>query len=192
MANDWQKFANLRLLYGAMFAQSGHKLIFMGGEFAQWAEWNHERSLDWHLTEHEPHYGMQKWVADLNFAYRSEPALHELNCDPAGFEWIDANDSQQSVLAFLRKSRGAEEMILAIFNFTSVPRTDYRVGVPRGGFWKELLNSDASAYWGGGMGNFGGADAQNIPSHGRPFSLRVTLPPLSILFLKHENAKIYP
>jgi len=190
--NDWQKFANLRLLYGAMFAQSGHKLIFMGGEFAQWAEWNHERSLDWHLTEHEPHYGMQKWVADLNFAYRSEPALHELNCDPAGFEWIDANDSQQSVLAFLRKSRGAEEMILAIFNFTSVPRTDYRVGVPRGGFWKELLNSDASAYWGGGMGNFGGADAQNIPSHGRPFSLRVTLPPLSILFLKHENAKIYP
>ena len=185
--DDWQKFANLRLLYGSMFAQPGQKLIFMGGEFAQWAEWNHDRSLDWHLTQHAPHSGMQQWITDLNDVYRSEPALHELNCDPAGFEWIDANDSQQSVLAFVRKSQGAKDLVLAICNFTSVPRVDYRLGVPRGGFWKELLNSDARVYWGGGMGNLGGVSAEDIPSHARPCSLRVTLPPLSIVFFKHQG-----
>ena len=185
--DDWQKFANLRLLFGGMFAQPGQKLLFMGAEFAQWAEWDHDRSLDWHLAEHAPHSGMQQWVADLNNVYRSEPALHELNCDPAGFEWIDANDSQQSVLAFVRKSAGAKDLILAVCNFTSVPRVDYRVGVPRGGFWKELLNSDARAYWGSGMGNMGGVSSEDIPSHARPFSLSVTLPPLSILFFKHQG-----
>ncbi len=185
MAGDaWQKFANLRLLYGLMFATPGQKLIFMGGEFAQWREWNHDRSLDWHLTEHGPHSGMQNWVKDLNRFYRAEPALYELNCNPAGFEWIDANDSQQSVLAFLRKGSDGYGTILAVCNFTSVPRSDYRIGVPHGGFWKELLNSDAADYWGGGMGNLGGSDAEEISSHGRPYSLRVTLPPLAVVFFK--------
>ena len=185
MAGDaWQKFANLRLLYGTMFAQPGQKLLFMGGEFAQWNEWDHERSLDWHLTEHEPHSGMQNWVKDLNFLYRSEPALYELSCNSAGFEWIDANDSQQSVLAFLRKGAGADDIILVACNFTSVPRFNYRIGVPRDGFWKEMLNSDAAAYWGSGQGNLGGASAEPFAAHGRPYSIRVTLPPLSIVFFK--------
>ena len=185
MAGDaWQKFANLRLLFGMMFATPGQKLMFMGAEFAQWREWNHDRSLDWHLAEHGPHSGMQRWVKDLNHLYRAEPALYELNCNPAGFEWIDANDSQQSVLAFLRKGKDGDGIILAVCNFTSVPRSDYRIGVPHGGFWKEVLNSDAADYWGGGVGNLGGAEAEEVPSHGRPYSLRMTLPPLAIVFFK--------
>ena len=185
MAGDsWQKFANLRLLYGFMYAQPGQKLVFMGSEFAQWAEWNHDRSLDWHLAGHGPHEGMWKWVSDLNAFYRAEPALHELNCSPAGFEWIDANDSQQSVAAFLRKSEKPGETVLAVCNFTSVPRHGYRVGVPRGGFWKEMLNSDAVTYRGSGMGNMGGVPSEAVPTHGRPHSLLLTLPPLSIVFFK--------
>ena len=185
MAGDaWQKFANLRLLFGMMFATPGQKLIFMGGEFAQWREWNHDRSLDWHLTEHAPHSGMQNWVKDLNQLYRSEPALYELSCNPAGFEWIDANDSQQSVLAFMRKASDGYGTILAVCNFTSVPRSGYRIGVPHGGFWKEVLNSDAADYWGGGMGNLGGADAEEVSSHGRQYSIKATLPPLAIVFFK--------
>ena len=185
MAGDvWQKFANLRLLYGGMFAAPGQKLLFMGGEFAQWREWDHDRSLDWHLAGYGPHAGMQKWVKDLNHLYRAEPALYEQNCNPAGFEWVDANDSQQSVLAFLRKGRDANAMVLAVCNFTSVPRSDYRIGVPHGGFWREILNSDAADYGGGGLGNLGGVNAEEFSSHGRPYSLRMTLPPLSIVFFK--------
>jgi 1,4-alpha-glucan branching enzyme len=184
--DDWQKFANLRLLYGYMFAQPGHKLLFMGGEFAQWKEWNHERSLDWHEAGFAPHAGMQAWLRDLNALYRSEPAMHELNCSPQGFEWVDANDSQQSVAAVLRKNGRKEDTILAVANFTPVPRLGYRVGVPSGGFWKELLNSDAAAYWGGGMGNFGGVEASLEPAHGKQRSLCITLPPLSILFFKRS------
>lgn len=181
--DDWQKFANLRLLYGAMFSQPGQKLMFMGGEFAQWKEWNHEASLDWDVTEHLPHRGMQQWVKDLNLLYRMEPALYELNCSPAGFEWIDANDSEQSVTAFLRRDASGRP-VLAVCNFTPLPRVGYRVGVPEGGSWKELLNSDAPAYWGSGMGNLGGVEAQPVAAHGRPQSLSITLPPLSILFFK--------
>ena len=184
--NDWEKFANLRLLFGGMFAQPGQKLVFMGGEFGQWKEWNHDASLDWDQTEHAPHYGMQNWVRDLNRLYRSEPAMHELNCSNTGFEWIDANDSQQSTLAFLRKGQSDGDTILAVCNFTPIARLNYRVGVPRGGYWKELLNSDAPDYWGGGMGNLGGTEAQGVPCHGRPNSLEITLPPLSILFFKPE------
>lgn len=185
MAGDaGQKFANLRLLYGGMFAAPGQKLLFMGGEFAQWREWDHDRSLDWHLAGYGPHAGMRKWVKDLNNLYRSEPALYELNCNPAGFEWVDANDSQQSVLAFLRKGRGSNATVLAVCNFTTVPRSDYRIGVPSGGFWREILNSDAADYWGGGLGNLGGVNAEEFSSHGRPYSIRVTLPPLSIVFFK--------
>lgn len=185
MAGDsWQKFANLRLLYGSMYAQPGQKLMFMGCEFAQWNEWNHDSSLDWHLAEHGPHEGMLKWVADLNAFYKAEPAMHELNCSSAGFEWVDANDSQQSVTAFLRHGEKPGETILAVCNYTSVPRHGYRVGVPRDGFWKEILNSDSAAYRGSGMGNMGGVPAEDAPSHGRPWSLLLTLPPLSITFFK--------
>ena len=181
--DDWQKFANLRLLFGAMYAQPGQKLLFMGGEFAQWKEWNHDRSLDWHEAEHGPHRGMQNWVRDLNLLYRLEPAMHELNCSGEGFEWIDANDSQQSTVALLRKGRDGS-CVLAVCNFTPVVRSDYRVGVPRGGWWKELLNSDSGDYWGSGLGNMGGVEAEEWGSHGRPWSLKLTLPPLSALFFK--------
>jgi 1,4-alpha-glucan branching enzyme len=183
--DDWQKFANLRLLYGAMYGQPGQKLMFMGCEFAQWQEWNHDSSLDWHHADHGPHRGMRQWVRDLNALYRREPALHELNCSPAGFEWVDANDSQQSVTAFLRKDSSGRP-VLAVCNFTPLARVDYRVGVPKDGFWKELLNSDAPDYWGSGIGNFGGVQAEQWQAHGKPYSLKITLPPLSILFFSPE------
>ncbi|HOI42672.1 MAG TPA: 1,4-alpha-glucan branching protein GlgB [Elusimicrobiales bacterium] len=184
--DDWQKFANLRLLYGWMFTQPGHKLLFMGGEFGQWKEWHHERSLDWHEAGFPPHSGMQAWLRDLNALYRSEPAMHELSCSPQGFEWIDANDSQQSVAAVMRKGAREEDAVIAVANFTPVPRYGYRVGVPAGGFWKELLNSDAPDYWGSGLGNLGGAEARREPAHGREWSLEITLPPLSVLFFKRS------
>jgi 1,4-alpha-glucan branching enzyme len=177
------KAANLRALYAHTWMWPGKKLLFMGGEFAQWKEWNHDASLDWHAAEHGPHKGMQNWVRDLNMLYRLEPALYELNCSSDGFEWIDANDSQQSTVALLRKDRSGGA-VLAICNFTPIARVDYLVGVPRGGFWKELLNSDSGDYWGSGLGNMGGVEATQEPSHGRPWSLRLTLPPLSALFFK--------
>jgi 1,4-alpha-glucan branching enzyme len=180
--DDWQKFANLRLLLGYMYAQPGKKLLFMGGEFGQWREWNHDESLDWHLLEHAPHQGVQRWLDDLNRLYRDEPAMHELDCDPEGFEWVDANDSPQSVLSFLRKRRSAGTRVLVVGNFTPVPRQNYRIGVPYRGVWKEILNSDAQEYGGSGQGNFGGVAAAPIPFHGRPYSITVTLPPLGIAF----------
>ncbi len=180
----WQKFANMRLLFAYMYAQPAKKLLFMGGEFGQWAEWSHDASLEWHLLEYESHRKLQQWVADLNRAYRNERALHELDCDPAGFEWIDGSDSQQSMLSFMRKSKNGAETIAAVFNFTPVPRLNYRVGVPRGGYWKEILNSDSHAYDGAGYGNLGGLDAHEIASHGRPWSVNLTVPPLGAVFLK--------
>ncbi|HEX7090057.1 MAG TPA: 1,4-alpha-glucan branching protein GlgB, partial [Longimicrobiales bacterium] len=183
----WQKFANLRALFGYMWAQAGKKLLFMGGEFGQWNEWNHEASLDWHLLQYETHQGVQRWVADLNRLYRSEPALHELDFQPAGFEWVDANDSESSVISFLRRGRSPDDVILVVCNFTPVVRYDYRVGVPRGGFWRELLNGDAKEYGGSGVGNLGGVEADAIPFHGRPFSVNLVLPPLAVIFLKPEG-----
>jgi 1,4-alpha-glucan branching enzyme len=180
--DDWQKFANLRLLLGYMYAQSGKKLLFMGGEIGQWGEWNHNRSLDWDLLKHHSHEGLRRWVEDLNKLYRSEPALH-LDTDPAGFEWIDGGDADNSVLSFLRKSASGETLLI-ICNFTPVPRENYRVGVPADGYWKELLNSDGREYRGSGMGNAGGVQAAPAPMHGRRYSLRLTLPPLTIEFLK--------
>ncbi|MGH9814224.1 MAG: 1,4-alpha-glucan branching protein GlgB, partial [Candidatus Acidiferrales bacterium] len=164
--DDWQKFANLRALFGYMYGQPGKKLLFMGGEFAQWNEWYHESSLDWHLLDFDPHRGVQRWVSDLNRLYRAEPALHELDCDPAGFEWVDANDAQQSVVSFLRRGRTTGDLFLVVCNFTPVPRSGYRLGVPRGGHWHELLNSDAELYGGGGWGNWGGLEAEPVASHG--------------------------
>ncbi|MGH7545418.1 MAG: 1,4-alpha-glucan branching protein GlgB [Gemmatimonadota bacterium] len=185
--DDWQKFANLRALLGYMYAQPGKKLLFMGGELGQWREWNHEDSLDWHLLEHPPHQGIQKWVQDLNTLYRDVPALHELDCDPEGFEWVDANDSPQSVISFMRKGRSRDAPVLVVANFTPVPRHNYRLGVPHAGTWKELLNSDAKDYGGSGQGNFGGVETAPFRYHGRPYSITLTLPPLGILFLAGEG-----
>jgi len=182
--DDWQKFANLRLLYGYMYAQPAKKLLFMGAEIAQRDEWNHDRSLDWHLLQYEPHGGVQRWVADLNRIYRDEPALHELDCEPSGFEWIDADDAEQSVLSFFRKGRSGATLILCVANFTPVPRRNYRVGVPRGGTWVEILNSDAAIYGGSGQGNLGRVEATPVPRHGRSHSLDLVLPSLGFVFLR--------
>jgi 1,4-alpha-glucan branching enzyme len=157
----------------------------MGSEFGQWAEWSHDESLEWHLLQHDSHRGIQKWISDLNRAYRAERALHELDCDPAGFEWIDGSDSEQSMVSFMRKSQGGDQIIACVFNFTPVPRHNYRVGVPRGGYWQEILNSDSESYGGTGFGNLGGAEAEQITSHGRPLSLNLIVPPLGVVFLKN-------
>ena len=182
--DPWQKFANLRLLLGYMYAQPGKKLLFMGGEFGQWREWTHDESLEWQLLQYPAHAELHKWVQDLNRLYRSEAALHELDSDPAGFEWIDCNDTEHSVISLVRKGRDVGDIILAVCNFTPVAHRHYRVGVPRPGFWREILNSDAREYGGGGHGNLGGTAAALIPHHGRPYSLSLTLPPLAVVFFK--------
>ena len=179
----WQRFANLRLLLAYMWAQPGKKLLFMGGEFGQWREWRHDESLDWHLLAEAPHEGVRRLVADLNSAYRREPALHRRDCEPSGFEWVDCADWQGSVVSFLRKGLDGEQLLVAC-NFTPVPRLAYRIGVPAGGVWSEVLNSDAAEYGGGGMGNLGAVQAQSVRAHGREFSLSLLLPPLAALFLK--------
>jgi 1,4-alpha-glucan branching enzyme len=179
-----QKLANLRLLYGFMLTQPGKKLLFMGAELAQWREWNHDGSLDWSLLDDPRHAGVCRWLEDLNRAYGTEPALHELDCAPEGFEWIDANDADHSVFSYLRKSKAEGETVLAVFNFTPVQREGYCLGVPAGGTWQELLNSDAECYGGGNRGNRGAVDAEPIPQHGRACSITLTLPPLSMLLLK--------
>ena len=184
--DDWQKFANLRLLFGYMFGEPGKKLIFMGGEFGQWDEWYHEKSLAWDLLEYPAHQGVQQWVQDLNRLYREEPAMHQLDFSGAGFEWIDFRDADSSVIAFLRKPAASDDLIMIAANFTPAPRTNYRFGVPRAGCWRELLNSDSKVYGGSGYGNFGGLDAVPIPSHGHNYSLSLVLPPLGIVFLKSE------
>jgi 1,4-alpha-glucan branching enzyme len=183
--DDWQKFANLRLLLGYMYAQPGKKLLFMGGEIGQWREWDHNRSLDWHLLQYDSHEGLLRWVTDINRIYRSEAALH-LDSDPAGYEWINGDDPDNSVISFLRKGSRTGEMLLIVCNFTPVPRLDYRVGAPHGGYWKEILNSDGKEYWGSGMGNSGGVQANSMPFHGWAGSLSLTLPPLAINIFKPE------
>jgi 1,4-alpha-glucan branching enzyme len=182
--DDWQKFANLRLLLGYMYAQPGKKLLFMGGEWGQWWEWHHDQSLDWHLTQYQRHAEVQRWVEDLNQVYTSEPALYELDFEPAGFEWVDAGDFEQGVISFLRKGKSAGDIILVVGNFTPVTRFNYRVGVPYGGLWKEMINSDAKEYGGSGQGNLGGVKATTTRFHGRPYSLNLTLPPLAVVFFK--------
>lgn len=185
--DDWQKIANLRLLLGYMYAQPGKKLLFMGGEFGQWNEWYHETSLDWHLLEYPLHTGLKGWVKDLNWLYRNQPALHAVDFDAMGFEWIDCNDAQHSVLSMIRKGRSTDDLMIIVCNFTPVPRINYRVGAPSGGFWKEVLNSDAAQYGGSGYGNMGGLEASPVPFHGRPYSLSLTLPPLAALFFTWEG-----
>ena len=184
--DEWQQFANLRAMYGLMFGFPGKKLLFMGSEFGQRAEWNHDRQLDWHILQYPFHAGVQKWVDDLNNAYRTEPALHEVDFHPTGFEWIDFQDEKGSTISFLRKSADGEQSIAVVCNFTPVPRTGYRIGVPEEGTYYEMLNSDSNFYGGSNLGNAGGLTAETIPHHGRAFSLSLTLPPLAVLFLKKK------
>jgi 1,4-alpha-glucan branching enzyme len=185
--DDWQKFANLRLLFGYMYAHPGKKLLFMGGEFGQWNEWYHEESLDWHLLEYSTHQGVQKWVQNLNHFYKSETAMHEDDFSYSGFEWIDFHDAESSVISFIRRGKKAKDEVVVVANLTPVPRLNYRVGVPRKGFWKEVLNSDAVTYGGSGHGNLGGIEATPIPSHGKFYSVSLVLPPLGVVFLKNET-----
>ena len=185
--DDWQKFANLRLLFAYMYAQPAKKLMFMGGEFGQWGEWNHDGSIDWHLLDLPLHSGVHRAVSDLNRLYRDLPALHELDCSPDGFEWLDANDSMQSVLTFIRQDRKFGQRVIAAFNFTPMVRYNYRIGAPLPGIWKEIFNSDAEDYGGSGQGNLGQLEAAPIHFHGRPQSLNVTLPPLGAVFFVHEE-----
>ncbi len=181
--DEWQQFANLRLLLGYMWSHVGKKLLFMGGEFGQRREWQHEESLEWHVLQYPFHAGVRQWMRDLNAFYKQTPAMYQRDFTPDGFEWVDCNDSENSTLAFLRKGHSPDDMVLVICNFTPVPRDNYRIGVPRGGQWRERLNSDARDYGGGGIGNFGVVDSAPLPCHGRNHSLTLRLPPLATLLL---------
>jgi len=181
--DEWQRFANLRLLLGYMWAHPGKKLLFMGCEFGQWREWNHDTSLDWHLLEHPVHAGAQAWLRDLNACYKTRPALFGRDFNQDGFEWVDCHDGAESIISFLRRGPHGE-MMLVVINATPVVRESYRVGVPVGGYWREVLNSDATAYAGSGQGNGGGVHAEDHAHHGRPSSLQLRLPPLGILFFE--------
>jgi len=182
----WQKFANLRVLYGYMFGMTGKKLLFMGNELGQWTEWNHDASLDWALEREPMHAGLQRWVADLNAAYRRLPALHELDCGDGGFEWIDCHDRDQSTLTFLRKSTGERDLVIVACNFTPVPRHGFRLGVPRVGTWRVVLNGDDRAYGGSGTALPERLSAQAMGAHGRSHSVTLTLPPLAAVLLRWE------
>ena len=184
--DDWRKRANLRLLFGYQWTQPGKKLLFMGGEVAQYAEWNHDATVEWSRLDDPGAEGVRRWLEDLNRTYRERPALHEGDCEPGGFEWVDANDSVQSTIAFLRRGRTAEDVALVVANFTPVPRSNHRVGVPSGGRWVELLNSDATLYGGSGQGNVGGTEATPVAFHGRQWSLNLVLPPLALLVFAPE------
>ena len=187
--DEWQKFAGLRVLYAYLFGMCGKKLLFMGAEIGQRQEWRHDGQLDWHVLQYEPHAGVLQLVGDLNRLYRGEPALHELDTEPGGFQWCDANDADASVYTFVRKPKTGQSRILCALNFTPVPRQGYRVGVPAPGYWKEILNTDAAVYWGGNIGNSGGVQAEAVPCHGQPYSLVLTLPPLAGVYLKGEAVR---
>jgi 1,4-alpha-glucan branching enzyme len=183
----WQQFANLRALYGYMWAHPGKKLLFMGGEFGQRREWQHDESLEWWVLQYPDHAGLMQWVADLNRVYVSEPALHEVDFEPQGFEWIDCLDSDESTLSFIRVSRSGRSTVLVVCNFTPIPRENYLLGVPHAGYWREILNSDAPVYGGSGTGNYGGVDSHPVSAHGRFHAVRITLPPLAVVYFKHER-----
>jgi len=187
--DDWQQFANLRLLQGYMWGHPGKKLLFMGGEFGQRREWQHEESLEWHVLQYPLHAGAQRWLQDLNRFYRSEPALFEKDFVPDGFQWVDCNDWEESVISFLRRGKRAEDCVLVVCNFTPQVRRNYLVGVPVGGYWEECLNSDATIYGGSGQGNFGGLDTSPVAAHGHYHSLAITLPPLAVLFFRHRPGR---
>jgi 1,4-alpha-glucan branching enzyme len=179
-----QKFANLRLLYGYMYGHPGKKLLFMGGEFGQWDEWDFEKSLDWHLLNEKSHKQLQLWIKDLNTVYAGELAMHELDFERLGFEWLDIQDWEKSIISFSRRARRPDTRIVVVCNFTPIARKNYRIGLPKGGYWKEILNSDASEYGGSGEGNLGGVTAEAHRHHGRDHSFSLTLPPFGALFFK--------
>ena len=185
--DEWQKLANLRLLFGYMYTNPGKKLLFMGDEFGQQQEWDHESGLAWHQLSRPLHRGVRQWVRDLNRVYREERALHGTDFDAGGFEWIDYGDSHNVVISFLRRYPGFRDTLLAVCNLTPAPRHHYRIGLPFGGSWREILNSDAACYGGSGMGNLGWVDADDQEFHGRPYSASFTLPPLAFLLLKHKG-----
>ncbi len=183
----WQKYATLRTLYGYMYAHPGKKLLFMGGEFGQWREWSHDRSLDWHLLDDPSHAGLRRLVQDLNWHYNTQPPLHECDFDPGGFRWIDCNDNENSVVSLVRYARDRHDFLVSVFNFTPVPRAEYRIGVPAAGWYAELLNSDATAYGGTNVGNGGGVASEPIAAHGFDQSVRIMVPPLGCLYLKKRS-----
>jgi 1,4-alpha-glucan branching enzyme len=185
--DSWQQFANLRLLYGYMWGHPGKKLLFMGSEFGQRREWQHDEALEWWVLQHSEHSGLMQWMGDLNRAYRSETALHEVDFEPGGFEWIDCCDAEDSTLSFVRKSRDGESMVLVVCNFTPVPRENYLLGVPRAGYWREIINSDSTVYGGSGVGNYGGAPSHPVTAHGRYHAIRITLPPLAVVYFRYES-----
>jgi 1,4-alpha-glucan branching enzyme len=180
----WQKHANLRALYGYMFTHPGKKLMFMGAEIGQWCEWNYDSSVEWHLLQYAEHQGLRRWVQDLNHTYQHEPSLHEVDFDYAGFQWIDCCDNENSVMSFVRRAKNPDDYTVIVTNFTPVPRLDYRIGVPDGGWYRELLNSDSARYSGGNMGNGGGANAEHRPMHGFEYSMSITVPPLGFVLFK--------
>jgi 1,4-alpha-glucan branching enzyme len=180
----WQKHATLRALYGFMYGHPGKKLLFMGAEIGQWREWNHDRSLDWHLLDEPAHAGLRSYVQALNRVYHAEPALHEVDFDAAGFSWIDCNDNENSVVSFARFARDRRDFVVVILNFTPVTRADYRIGVPEAGHYAEIVNSDSAMFGGGNVGNLGGVASEAVAAHGFDQSVRLTVPPLGCLFLK--------
>ncbi|PYR21393.1 MAG: 1,4-alpha-glucan branching enzyme, partial [Acidobacteria bacterium] len=180
----WQKFATLRTLYGYQYGHPGKKLLFMGSEFGQWREWNHDHSLDWHLLDEPAHAGLRRYIQDLNWHYAAEPALHQMDFDPAGFRWIDCNDNENSVISIVRYARDPHDFVVMVFNFTPVPRAQYRIGVPEAGWYAERLNSDAELYGGTNVGNEGGVASEPVAAHGFEQSLRLMVPPLGCLLLK--------
>jgi 1,4-alpha-glucan branching enzyme len=184
--DDWRKFANLRALFAYMFAQPGKKLLFMGGEFGQWSEWKHDCELQWELLEYPRHSALRLLIGDLNHLYRSEGALHAFEYLPQSFEWINYEDGENNVLAFLRNGREGAESIAVVCNFSPIPRDNYRIGVPRKGFWKEVLNTDATHYGGTGRGNFGGIETVPFQMNGKPYSITVNVPPLAVVFFKWQ------
>jgi 1,4-alpha-glucan branching enzyme len=184
----WQKRANLRALYAYMWAHPGKKLLFMGQEFAQGAEWSADRSLDWHLLENPDHAGIQRLVRDLNHAYRDEPAMWELDSEDTGFYWIEANDAANNIVAFARRDIEGDRVVVVVLNLSPVPRHDYRLGFPRGGRWREAINTDSNFYGGTDTGNFGGIEAEPLGWHGQPYSAEISLPPLGALWLVPDAA----
>ena len=183
----WQRFANLRLLYSYMWTHPGKKLLFMGSDFGQWNEWDCETGLQWDLLQWDTHQGVQRLVADLNRVYRSEPALHQVDFKPEGFEWVDCMSREDSVLSYLRRAQQGDDHLLVCCNFTPVVRRDYRVGTPQGGRYETIFNSDSHHYGGSNVGE-DNVQSESIPHHGRPFSAAVTLPPLGVLILKPRPA----
>jgi 1,4-alpha-glucan branching enzyme len=188
MPGDYgEKFAGMRALLGYMYTQPGKKLLFMGGEFGQWVEWNHESQLDWPLLEFDAHSKLRLLTGALNHLYRTEPALHQCDISQSGFEWIDCSDGEKNIISYIRKSRSAEETLLVVCHFSPLLRTNYRVGAPQKGYWREVLNTDAEIFGGAGNGNYGGVETVPIPLHGRPYSLTMTVPPNSVMVFRLQG-----